>query len=315
MKDSSAVLTPAIPNRYGIDIPSRVQSALGVDAIVTSKRTKKTISYKKIGFYIITVSFLLYTFVPMVSVLLFSFAGKWTHTMLPETWSVSAYTQVFSNSEFLSSLLRSCFVSLCVMMIDLTVVILALLGLKLTGSKKTEGIMEMVSIIPVALPGVILALGCILFYGEVFPALLGTPLLLILTEAAFALPFVFWTLQNAFNNSDIKRLYEASCILGAPLLKFICLILLPNLRKGILAASAMSFTICFNDFALAQLLVGAGFKTMPLFQMDFMKIDGHQTSAIAIISIMVTFVLATVLGTIKKDKTREARASVGNQHK
>lgn len=249
-------------------------------------------------FYIVTGLFLAYTFLPMLSVLLFSLAKKWTTTLLPEAWSLNAYISILNNREFILSLGRSCVVASVSALIGLTVVTLALLGASLKKNKTIVGIMEAICIIPVALPGIVLALSCIIFYGRVFPMILGRPILLIFAEAAFSLPFVFWTMRNTFRGLEIMLMYEAACTLGAPVDKFITRILLPNIGKGLLASGVMAFTIALNNFALAQLLVGAGWKTLPLFQHTIMRTDGHQTSAIAIVSITLTFILTTIFGVI-----------------
>jgi putative spermidine/putrescine transport system permease protein len=260
-----------------------------------------------LAFYAVTGIFIFYTVLPLISVLLFSIAGKWTNTILPERWSLSAYVKIFSNAEFISSLTHSCVVSLCVVAVDLSVVILGLLGVSLGAGKKALALMEALAIIPIALPGVVLALASVTFFGEVLPMLLGSPLLLICAESAFSLPLVFWTLRNAFRNTDIKQLYHASCVLGAPLHKFIFMALLPALNKGIMAGGALAFTTAFNNFALAQLIVGARWKTLPVLQNGYIVVDGHQTSAMAIISIALTFTLIMIAGTISGRRMGETR--------
>lgn len=240
----------------------------------------------------VTAIFLLYTFIPMASVLLFSLAGKWTTTILPEAWSLQAYRDILAHPEFLPALGRSCLVGILAMLIDVVVVTMALLGAALMRKGRMVGVMEWLSIIPVALPGVVLALGCILFYGRFFPALLGRPVLLVFMEAGFGLPLAFWIMRNAFRATDVKTLYAAARILGAPMRTFMWRILLPCVGKGALAAAIMVFTTAFNNFALAQLLVGAGWKTMPLLQNTVIHVDGHQASAMAIVGIAVTFVMS-----------------------
>ena len=209
-----------------------------------------TVSWNNFLFRVVTGMFLICTFLPMVSVLLFSAAKKWTTTIMPETWTLEAYINIFRNAEFIGALGRSFVVSSSAALISLGTVTLALLGASLAKNKTAVAAMEAVTIVPVALPGIVLALSCIIFYGRVFPILLGRPILLIFVESAFDLPFVFWTLRNTFRGLDIVGLYEAASILGAPARMFISRVLLPNISKGLLAAGVMAFTITFNNFAL-----------------------------------------------------------------
>lgn len=256
---------------------------------------------------VVTILFLVYLFIPLLAMILFSFAGKWNSTVLPEVWSIDAYTTIFMDDEFCASLLHSLTAAFCVVLIDITVVVLALFSTTVTGNKKMENLMEALSIIPVALPGIVMALGIIKFYGVAVPRLLGTPFLLIMAQAGFSLPLCFWTLKNVFANSDIKYLYQASCTLGVPTGRFLLRILLPGIKKGIFSAAVMAFTSSFNDFALAQLIVGARWQTLPILQNKYIKLDGHLMSAMAVTGNLIIFLLLMMAAYFNNRKAMEKR--------
>ena len=251
-------------------------------------------NYEKILFYIVTGLFLIYTIFPVISVVLFSVSGKWNMTLLPEVWSLSAYRELFMNSLFWSSFARSFLVSFLVVLMDILIITAALLGVELSGNKKMMTLLETISIIPVALPGVVLALSTVTFYGEAFPLLLGSPVLLVFSEAVFAFPFMLWSLKNTFMSINAGVLYDASCTLGVPTWKFILKILVPSLKKGMLTGGIMVFTTTFNNFALAQLIVGSGWETYQVFLNKLMRIDGHMASAMVLTGTAMTFILVAV---------------------
>lgn len=257
---------------------------------------------------IVTILFLIYLFAPLIAMVFFSFAGKWTNTILPESWSMDAYVTIFTDKEFCSSLLHSLTAGFFVVVIDITIVVLALFSTTVTGNKKMENFMEAMSIIPVALPGIVMALGIIKFYGVVFSKLLGTPFLLIMAQAGFSLPLCFWTLKNVFANSDIKHLYQASSTLGVPNGKFLIRVLVPSIKKGIFSAAVMAFTSSFNDFALAQLIVGARWQTLPILQNKYIKLDGHLMSAMAITGNVIIMLLLMLAAYFNNRKVMEKRA-------
>ena len=198
------------------------------------------------------------------------------------------------NSLFWESFGRSFLVSFFVVLMDIFIITAALLGVELSGSRKMMTLLETISIIPVALPGVVLALSTVTFYGEALPLLLGSPILLIFSEAVFAFPFMLWSLKNTFMSINAGVLYDASCTLGVPTWKFLLKILIPSLRKGILTGGIMVFTTTFNNFALAQLIVGSGWETYQVFLNKLMRIDGHMASAMVLTSTVMTFVLVAV---------------------
>jgi len=245
--------------------------------------------------WLLTGFFLIYTFLPLIATLLFSLARRWTTTILPESWTINAYVQVFRDPAFVGTMGRSLFLSILASIIEVGVVILALLAVNI-GKNRIGDWLEALAIIPVALPGVVLAIGVVSFYGEFLPVLLGQPVLLIGAEAAFGLPFVYWTLQNSFRAINVKLLYEAACTLRCTTFQFLTRILIPSLKRGIAVAGAMAFATAFDDFALAQLIVGAGWETYPVLLNKYFRIDGHQTSAMSMIAIIITFLFTSVAG-------------------
>ena len=50
----------------------------------------------------------------------------------------------------------------------------------------------------------------------------------------------------------------------------------------------------FNNFALAQLIVGSGWETYQVFLNKLMRIDGHMASAMVLTSTAMTFILVAV---------------------
>ena len=246
--------------------------------------------------WIITIIWLLYTCVPFIATFLFSISGKWNTTILPESWTLKAYREVFLNPEFYSALFRSLILAFTAVMIQLIVVLMALFAISLYSNRKLAEWIEFFAIIPVALPGVVLALGVVTFYGEVFPLLTSHPVLLIGAQAAFGLPFVYWTMQNAFRTMDVRTLYAASCTLQVPTWRFVFRVLIPSLKKGIAIAAAIGFAGSFDNFALSQLIVGSSWETFPILHYKVFNLDGHQTSAMSMIAIVLTMVLTGIAG-------------------
>jgi putative spermidine/putrescine transport system permease protein len=259
---------------------------------------KKSISKNslpmKIFFVVINAFFLIYIIFPLLATLLFSISSKWTNTVFPETWSLDAYKTIFTHQDFYHVIGRTVFLASIVTFIELAITIMALLGIRI-GGQKLEGLIVTLSIIPLALPGVVLALGTIKFYGIIAPFMLGKPALLIGAQTAFGLPFVYWTLLNAFKSLDVNGLYDASRTLKCSCLVFIIRILVPSLKRGIIIAGVTAFAAAFNSFALSQLLVGAAWETYPVYLYKYFKTDGHIASTLSIIFTIIIFIMSTAV--------------------
>ncbi|WP_411677369.1 ABC transporter permease [Caproicibacter sp.] len=260
-----------------------------------NSRTNADKRFAKTVFLLVTALFLLYIMAPVLATLFFSLSQKWTNTILPQIWSTNAYAEIFNDPDFYEALGRTVALSTVVACLDVMITVLALFGVE-TGSKKAGTLIEVLSIIPIALPGVVLALGSIKFYGAVMPQLLGTPYLLAGVQTAFNLPFCYWTMSNAYRAIDAGELYSASKTLACGTVSFLIRILFPSLKKGVLISGAIAFAGTFDNYALQQLITGAGWKTFSVFQYNFYKVDGHLVSALSVIAMLVIFAMSILAG-------------------
>jgi putative spermidine/putrescine transport system permease protein len=96
-------------------------------------------------------------------------------------------------------------------------------------------------------------------------------------------------LINALNAADIKVLTEAAQTLGASWSKIILRVIVPNIMPGVISGALLVFSLVFVEFTLANLLVGARFKTFPIYLVEFTRFDGRQASALAVISFVIAW--------------------------
>src|SRR4029079_4499910 len=76
-------------------------------------------------------------------------------------------------------------------------------------------VVEFLSLLPFALPTIVLALSLIRTYSSPPIVLSGTPMLLILAYVVTGLPFMYRALDNSLRAIDTKNLSDASATLGA----------------------------------------------------------------------------------------------------
>lgn len=264
---------------------------------------KKKINWTNIFFIILTIIFILYLVVPFSATIFFSFAGKWTDTILPESWTLNYYKSIFNNIEFYQSLGRTLILATVTAVLQVFITILAILGVKI-GSPKMDTLIEVLSIIPIALPGVVLALGNVKLFGIIFPSILGTPFLVCCVQIAFGFPFSYRTVTNAFRAFETLELYNAAKILGCGIWKFIFKIVIPSIKQGIIISFAMSFATVVDCFAIQQLIVGAGWQTYASYEYKYMKIDGHISSGLIAINLIIIFIVSLISGLANKNKRK-----------
>jgi multiple sugar transport system permease protein len=100
------------------------------------------------------------------------------------------------------------------------------------------------------------------------PILLGIPLFvifskvgladsyagLIFAHTTFALPFVMWMMRDFFLAVPIE-IEEAAMVDGCSRLRLLCIVVLPIVRPGLVAAGVFTFMLSWNDYIYALILL------------------------------------------------------------
>lgn len=116
--------------------------------------------------------------------------------------------------------------------------------------------------LPVAVPGIALALALILVYGGT--SVRTSWLFILIGHVLFTLPFMVRAVVANLSAIDARALEEGAASLGAgPMRRFLDVIV-PNARPGILAGSLMVVTLSIGEFNLTWMLHTPLTKTLPV---------------------------------------------------
>ena len=91
--------------------------------------------------------------------------------------------------------------------------------------------------------------------------IIGTPWILIGTWFTVVLPFMYRALANSLQGVPLKDLMDAAHLLGASSARAFLLVVIPCLRKGLLAALFLSLSFLLGEFVFANMLVGTRYET------------------------------------------------------
>ena len=116
-------------------------------------------------------------------------------------------------------------------------------------------------VLPLAIPGMALAVGLYGIYGHI--GLLGTYTGLIVAHTIAALTFSFLYVRAGLSRYD-ERLDAAARVLGASNTRTLLKVRLPLLLPALSAAFLLSFLTSFDEFMLTLFLAGADVRTLPL---------------------------------------------------
>lgn len=248
---------------------------------------------KGIGKKVFLLILFIYLIIPVIATILFSVAGKWDTTILPQSFTLNYYSTIFSDPNFLQSLLRSVILSVSAGLISVAV-ILPCVYLGILHFPKLIRLFEILAMLPFIMPGVVLAIGLISFYSQLPVDITGTIWILLGAYFAVCLPFTFQTIRNSFRSVNSKQLVEAAMMLGySESSAFICVIV-PNVLNGIVSALLLDISVLFGDFVLVNLLAGNSYTTVQMYMYNQLKKDGHIASAIVTAYLLLIFAISLI---------------------
>jgi len=258
---------------------------------------------------IILLIFIAFMIIPVIATMVFSISTRWDRSILPEGLTFEWWQKVTSNPAFKMTLRNSFYLSFG------TAIALVLL---VTPSaywahirvQKSKAIFEIMSALSFGIPGVILALSLIRFYSNIPIPLVNTPNILLLACMELSFPFMYRPIANALDSINLKTLTEASMSLGGNWIQTLWYVILPNIMPGVLSGFLLVFSTVFAEFTLTNLLVGARFKTFPIYLVEFTRFDGRQASALATISFVVAWIVSLLILWISGRKAVSAGGAV-----
>jgi putative spermidine/putrescine transport system permease protein len=171
-------------------------------------------------------------------------------------WVIEVW-QLYSDTIF-----RSFLIAFAALAVTLVVGIPAAYALYLRNDRLSRTVEEIITL-PLAIPGLAIALALLLSYGG-FSDFRRSWLFILAGHAIFTLPFMVRSVMAILAASDVKTLDEGAASLGASPWRRFRDVIVPNARPGILAGSLMVVTLSLGEFNLTWMLHTPLTKTLPV---------------------------------------------------
>ena len=185
---------------------------------------------------LIIASFLI---IPLALTFLYSVFTEWMD-ILPTGFTLSFYSEIFSDGAFINSLLRSIVISFVPVLIC-TIAILLVLYVITLYMPKLEKYVEILCNIPYAIQGVILAVGVISLYSGRPGFLSNRIFLLVGAYCIIILPYTYRGLKNTIGALNVRCVIEAAQVLGCSKIHAFFAIVIP--QKAIVQRQGKQFVI------------------------------------------------------------------------
>ena len=200
-----------------------------------------------------------FLYLPILTLVVYSFSGSGIGGFPPSTWTLSWYAQLFGDSDLWNSVLNSLLVAIAAVIIAITLGLPAALALD-RAEFPGKALFRRLVLLPLILPGIITGLSLLMFFVS---AGMHTSLLTVTLGHGTALISVATTEIFAGLQKFDRRQEEASLDLGANHWMTFWRITLPNLRVSLIAAALLIFTLSFDEIAVSFFLIGSD-NTLPI---------------------------------------------------
>ncbi len=160
------------------------------------------------------------------------------------------------------SIIRSLLIAFSALVTTLIVGVPAAYALHVRGDRWSRLIEEVITL-PIAIPGLAIALGLLLTYNQ-FSDFRRSWLFILAGHVVFTLPFMVRAVIAVLAAIDIKTLDEGAASLGASPWQRFRDVIVPNAKPGILAGALMVVTLSLGEFNLTWMLHTPMTKTLPV---------------------------------------------------
>ena len=269
---------------------------------MSSIQRKQATRFTFRGDTLFLVLFVLYLVIPLGTTLLFGLSGG-------NGISFNSYQQIFADKDFSNTLLVSLELSLASTILAIVLITPTVYWMQLR-LPQARPLLDFLSLVPFAVPAILLALGLSEVYGNsnIFINILSLGLVPLLSIQPFnivdtapllvcayvivSLPFVYRPIDNSLRAINTRVLTEASYSLGGGWWRTFLTIVLPNILPGVVSAALLTFSTAMGEFTLASLF---GIYTFPIYLNQIGQSDAHKAASLSILSFLFTLVCVLVI--------------------
>jgi ABC-type Fe3+ transport system permease subunit len=215
----------------------------------------------KVAVYFVVFPLVILTMLPQIGVFLLAFSERWGSDPLPSGFTITNFIELVEIKGVFRGILNSLLYS------TVAVGIIVFLGLSasyVVARLKVRGIslLDYLTTMPLAIPGLIFAFGYFYFFHRYFPNTALDPLYnpalpLILVYSIRRLPFTSRSVFAGLQQTHIS-LEESSLNLGASRIRTLSYIVIPLIALNIASGAMITFVYCMGETSASITLGGLG---------------------------------------------------------
>ncbi|TCS60936.1 ABC transporter permease [Varunaivibrio sulfuroxidans] len=167
--------------------------------------------------------------------------------------------------------------------------------------------LEEIIVLPIAVPGLAIALALITTYGGV-PDFRTSWLFILSGHVLYTLPFMIRSVLAVLSSMNFRQLEEGAASLGATFWRRFFTVVLPNTKPGIVAGALMVVTLSIGEFNLTWMLHTPMTKTLPVGLADsYASMRLEVASAYTLVFFIMIVPLLVAMQLVARQSARRRR--------
>lgn len=251
---------------------------------------------------IVVAAMLAVVLVPLVPLVLWSFAGSWTYGSALPSFSLNAWSHALGDRQVVRAIANSAKLSVVVVSLSLA---LSFFAAKNLGTREFKGkrVIQLLLLVPSFVPQIAIVFGMQRVFAQV--GLYSNFTGVVVALLVFYVPYMTLLLSAAFENYDLDYERQARS-LGVGPLGILLHVTIPAMRSGILVTCIFGFIGTWSAYLITSAIAAPSFKTLPLllFPMISSGTNGFAiTAAIVILFILPVLVVVAVFSRVLVNDT------------
>lgn len=254
---------------------------------------------------VITVIYLAYLIAPIALLAVGSFGESWSGTLLPSGFTGRWYQEVANDPSFRRAFQTSLTVVAATCLLNIAIGVPLAYAIHSAARRGVKVAARLISLMPIAVPELVLAFGFILVFSSDQLPWLGSIWLLIAGHVVLTLPYLLNTLLADMAHLNLGEMERMAATLGAGFGQRFRDIVLPMLRHSLLSGLIAVAAISIGEFQLSNLIAGFLTRTYPVVLLQaFYGATGFACAATVVL--LVLAIAAAAAGALT---ARAARAA------
>jgi iron(III) transport system permease protein len=245
---------------------------------------------------------LLTTLVPIVVLLVFSFARKWGYDGIEHPWTLSNWTRVLTDRIFLDSLSNS--LQLGAWTAVAGMVAFSIVGYITVSTRfRMRAALDFLTWLPSVLPGIILSLGLLylLLGSALFRPLYGSMAGMVIATFTGSMTVGVQIIKNHLMQLG-PELEEAARVAGENWWQAYRDVTLPLTMPTVLLCGTFCFALAIRNVSNVAFITSAGTRPLSLLQMDFMAEGWYEPACVVGLVLALLATVVAVMAALSRSR-------------